>query len=70
MTTSYKKAKYDVQRAIWNAKISFRRKLEDQFLTGDARAVGLVLQSAPNYKRKSAAALDDDPKLANELNSF
>ena len=39
-------------------------------MTGDARAVGLVLQSAPNYKRKSAAALDDDPKLANELNSF
>ena len=28
------------------------------------------MQSVPNYKRKSAAALDDDSKLANELNSF
>ena len=28
------------------------------------------MQSVPNYKRKSAAALDEDSRLANELSSF
>ena len=36
---AYKRAKYDVQRVTRGAKIIYRKKLEDQFLTGDARAV-------------------------------
>ena len=67
---AYKKAKYDVQRAIRGAKINYRQKLEDQFLTGDARAVWQGLQSISSYKRKSSTAPDDDPRLADKLNSF
>ena len=67
---AYKKAKYDVQRAIRGAKINYRQKLEDQFLTGDARAVWQGLQSISSYRRKSSAAPDYDPRLADKLNSF
>ena len=44
----------------------------EQFLTGNARAVWLGLQSVSNYKREreSIAALDNDSKLTYELNSF
>ena len=67
---AYKKAKYDVRRTIRGAKINYRKKQEDKILTGDARAVWQGLQSISSCKRKSSAAPDDDPRLADKLDSF
>ena len=67
---SYKKAKYEVQRAIWGAEIIYWKQLEDKFLNGDEHAIWQGLQSVFNYKRESAAAPDNNPKLADKLNSF
>ena len=74
----YRKATYDVQRAIRGAKINYRKKPDDRLLTGDARAVwqGLLCQFPVTRGRvlppqtttpKSAAAPDDDPQARQRM---
>ena len=67
---TYKRAKYDLQRAIRGSKIEYRKKLEKKFLSGDARAVWQGMQTVTGYKKKGSTVADEDPQLPNKLNHF
>ena len=57
----YKKAEYEVQKAIRGAKIEYRRKLENQFLANNTRAVWKGMQTITGYKKKCSTTSSNDP---------
>ena len=67
--SEFKRAKYELQKAIRRSKWQYRRKLEAQFEFGNSRAVWQGLQTITDYKRKCSLA-DDDPTLPDKLNDF
>ena len=66
----YKKAKYEVQKAIRGAKIEYRRKLENQFLANNTRAVLKGMQTFTGYKKKCSTTSSNDLQLPDNLNEF
>ena len=66
----YKKAKYEVQKAIRGAKIEYRRKLENQFLASNTRAVWKGMQTLTGYKKKCSTTSCNDPQFPDNLDEF
>lgn len=65
----YKALKYSVNKAIRDAKIDYKEKLEDQFCLNNTRGVWQSLQTITQYKQKPNTS-DIDPSLPDRLNSF
>ena len=66
----YKKAEYEVQKAIRGAKIEYRRKLENHFLANNNRAVRKVMQTITGYEKKCSTTSSNDPQLPDNLDEF
>ena len=58
-----KKAKCEVQ-------IEYRRKLENQFLANNTRAVWKGMQTITGYHKKCSTTFCNDPQLLDDLNEF
>lgn len=67
--TNYKKLKYDFQRAVVNAKASYKAKLEKKLQANDIKGVWQGLQDITDFKTKHHAPVSD-PALPDKLNNF
>ena len=65
-----KKAKYAVQKAIRNAKLRFRNKLEDDISATNSRELWKGFHKITGYKPKPKQAPQDDTTLPDQLNDF
>ena len=66
---SEKKARYDYEKAIRNAKSVFGQKVEKQFEKNESRGAWQGIQTITGYKPRSCS-LDPDPELPDKLNDF
>ena len=68
--TEYKQCSYSLRKAIKQAKLRYRDKVESQFNGSDTRGMWQGLQSITDYKRKTSPVADHDVLLPDKLNNF
>jgi hypothetical protein len=67
---AFKRAKYDLEKAIRKAKWEYRQKLESQFQSNNTRDVWQGMQTITNYKKKAPPVDVSDKDLPDKLNEF
>lgn len=67
---AYKRAKYDLEKAIKLARATYRQKLEDSLASSNSRDLWSGVQKVTNYKPANLKLCSDDESLPNELNRF
>jgi hypothetical protein len=68
--TEYKQCSYSIRKAIKQAKLQYRDKVESQLNGSDTRGMWQGLQSITDYKKKTSPATDQDDLLPDRLNKF
>ena len=68
--TKYKPCRYSLRKAIKQAKLQYRHKVELQFNGSDTRGMWQGLQSITDYKKKTSPVADQDGLLPDRLNNF
>ena len=62
-TEKYKQFSYSLHKAIKQAKLRYRDKVESQFNGSDTRPMWQGLQTVTNYKKKTSDVADTDVML-------
>ena len=65
----YRASRYKVRRAVRDAKLRYRDRMEEKFKQTDSRGLWQGLRSMTDYKSTSPT-VNADVSLANELNTF
>ena len=66
----YTTARANLNRGVREAKADHRERIEECFQNNDSRRVWQGVQHVTNYRANRLSAAEDDPQLAEELNSF
>ena len=71
-SNQYKKAKYNLRKAIKQGKTDYKNKLESQYggPGSDTRQMWQGLRTLTGHKGSSGGVTDTDPSLPDELNNF
>ena len=68
--TKYKQCSYSLSKAVKQAMLQYRDKVESQFNGSDTRSMWQGLQSITDYKRKTSPVMDHNVLLPDKLNNF
>ena len=63
-------ARAALKRGIWEAKMTYKAKIEEEFSSNNSRQVWQGLRHITNQGSRNTAAICGDASLAEELNSF
>lgn len=63
-------ARPELRKGMKNAKLAYKRKIEDHFTVNDPRKMWQGTNHITNYRDNSKVAARTDALLAEELNSF
>ncbi|XP_062841120.1 neuronal pentraxin-2a [Trichomycterus rosablanca] len=69
-TEDYKRARYDLRRAIKGAKRQYTQKLEGYYINTDSRRMWQGLQHITDYQQRNIDITTSNPSLTEELNEF